>query len=352
MDITFIVPELNPTGGIRVISIYARELKRRGHDVLVIKWKPSIEGVRNRIRHFLKPAQNNARDWYFEDGNIAIQDFGYSRTIDNNRIRNSDVVIATWYHTADAVAKLAPEKGAKFYFMQDYGAPGQPLELLKQTWRYPMHFITISQFLARMIHEEQPQASITLVPNAVDTNIFSSPPRQKQRKPTFGLIYRSLRSKGADVALAAFRALREVRNDCKLLVASHDEVEETLPPGVVSFKGVSDTDLARIYGSCDAWLFPSRAEGFGLPILEAMACRTPVISTPTGAAPELLADAGMLVPVDDPSAMTAAMQSIIAMSEKDWAELSERAYRRAIGWTWTDAVDRFEAALKQGSAAS
>ena len=48
--------------------------------------------------------------------------------------------------------------------------------------------------------------------------------------------------------------------------------------------------IRDIYSKCDAWLFGSRSEGFGLPILEAMACRTPVIGTPAGAAPELLGD--------------------------------------------------------------
>ncbi|MGC8714943.1 MAG: glycosyltransferase [Leptodesmis sp.] len=49
------------------------------------------------------------------------------------------------------------------------------------------------------------------------------------------------------------------------------------------------------YSACDAWLFPSRYEAVGLPILEAMACRTPVIGTPAGIAPEMLSDgAGIL----------------------------------------------------------
>ena len=62
------------------------------------------------------------------------------------------------------------------------------------------------------------------------------------------------------------------------------------------------------------WLFGAREEGFELPILEAMACRTPVLGTPAGAALELLVDgAGILVPREDPDAMARAIVEVCQM---------------------------------------
>jgi glycosyltransferase involved in cell wall biosynthesis len=84
--------------------------------------------------------------------------------------------------------------------------------------------------------------------------------------------------------------------------------------------------LKEIYSQCDAWLFGTRIEGYGLPILEAMACRTPVIGTPAGAAPELLVDgAGVLVKPEDPEDMARAIEHICSLSDSDWRVMSDAA---------------------------
>jgi glycosyltransferase involved in cell wall biosynthesis len=104
--------------------------------------------------------------------------------------------------------------------------------------------------------------------------------------------------------------------------------------------------IKDVYSRCDAWLVGSRSEGFGLPILEAMACRTPVIATPTGAAPELTAPGGgVLVPIDDPAAMAKEIQRIIGLSEEQWICMSNIAFETATKYTWDDATNLFEAAL-------
>jgi glycosyltransferase involved in cell wall biosynthesis len=85
-----------------------------------------------------------------------------------------------------------------------------------------------------------------------------------------------------------------------------------------------------------------------LPILEAMACRTPVIGTPAGAAPDLLSQGGgIMVPMEDPHAMAQAIVDVCRMKEEEWKALSDRALETVTGYTWEDATDRFEAALRQ-----
>ena len=96
------------------------------------------------------------------------------------------------------------------------------------------------------------------------------------------------------------------------------------------------------------WLFSSRSEGFGLPLLEAMACRTPVIATPAGAAPEVCAGGGgILVPIDDPADMARAIERVAGLPEAAWREMSDKAHATASRYTWDDATDRFEAALNR-----
>jgi glycosyltransferase involved in cell wall biosynthesis len=101
------------------------------------------------------------------------------------------------------------------------------------------------------------------------------------------------------------------------------------------------------YSKCDAWLLASRSEGFGLPIIEAMACRTPVISTPVGAAPEILGDGtGILVRPEDPEEMAKAIEYMCQLPNSKWQAMSEAAYAKVNNYTWEDATDHFEAALK------
>ncbi len=106
--------------------------------------------------------------------------------------------------------------------------------------------------------------------------------------------------------------------------------------------------LKTIYAQCDAWLFGSRVEGFGLPILEAMACRTPVIATPAGAAPELIAQGGgILVPPESPQAMADAIITLCQMAQRDWLNLSAQAYACALNYDVNQACRQFESVLKQ-----
>jgi glycosyltransferase involved in cell wall biosynthesis len=120
-----------------------------------------------------------------------------------------------------------------------------------------------------------------------------------------------------------------------------------LPPRAEFHFRPPQSRLRELYAECDAWLFSSQTEGFGLPILEAMACRTPVIATPAGAAPELLADGGgILVNPEDPEDMARAIERIITLSESDWSRLSDLAFSTASRHNWDDSTDRFEAALQ------
>ena len=164
-----------------------------------------------------------------------------------------------------------------------------------------------------------------------------------------GLMYSTKQYKGCDLCLEAFDIARRRVRGLELVAFGVRDEPAVLPlPSGAKFTAQPDQAiLPGLYASCDAWLFGSRSEGFGLPLLEAMACRTPVIATPVGAAPDLLAGGGgVLVRPEDPPNMADAIQRIVSMNDNDWRVLSEQARRIASGYTWNDAADRFEAALE------
>src|SRR5690606_36698369 len=102
-------------------------------------------------------------------------------------------------------------------------------------------------------------------------------------------------------------------------------------------------EIAVLYACYDAYLFGRRCVGFGRPILEAMACRTPVIGTPTGAAPELIAEGGgFLVNMEDPESMAESMIELATMPPERWRELSDASWATAQRHSWENATDQVE----------
>jgi glycosyltransferase involved in cell wall biosynthesis len=274
------------------------------------------------------------------------------RPIVDRDVPDADVVIATWWETAEWVNKLSPSKGAKAYFIQDFGAhDGQPMEKLIETWKMPMHGIVISKYIEDLEKEHAGDANeMSYVPNSVDLEQFRSPPRGKQPKPIVGTMYSQSHFKGCDIAIEAVEIAQKTLPDLELhgFGANVPNMDMHWPDWLQFRRRVPDNELKDIYAGCDAWLFPPRKEGYGLPVLEAMACRTPVIATPAGAAPELISakGGGILVPHEDPSAMAEAIVKICSLADNDWRRISDAAYATVTGYTWEDATARFEAALR------
>ena len=108
-------------------------------------------------------------------------------------------------------------------------------------------------------------------------------------------------------------------------------------PGRVGF--VPDDELARLYRGARCLVFPSRYEGFGIPILEAMACGTPVVTSVGGALEETAGGAAVLV---DPLDATAIAEGI-AEAGRRRDELRAAGFERARQFTWARAADEVEA---------
>ncbi len=101
----------------------------------------------------------------------------------------------------------------------------------------------------------------------------------------------------------------------------------------------SDEGLATLIRGARCLVYPSLYEGFGLPILEAMACGTPVVTSRGGATEEVAGGAAVLVDANDP----AAVADGIAEAEARRDELVRAGLVRASGFTWAAAADRVEA---------
>ncbi len=110
--------------------------------------------------------------------------------------------------------------------------------------------------------------------------------------------------------------------------------------GRIHFTGwVSDDELRHFYGACDAFVFPSFYEGFGLPILEAMACGRAVACSNTSAMPEVANAAALLFDPHRPSEITRALRDLLLDSELR-ARTERLGSQRAAGFTWSRAAQK------------
>ncbi len=102
----------------------------------------------------------------------------------------------------------------------------------------------------------------------------------------------------------------------------------------ITFTGfVTDDELAEAYRTADLLTHPSRYEGFGLQLVEAMAAGTPVLCTDGGSQPEVAGDAAVVVPADDAAAFADAAVSILRSPERQ-EELRRLGHARAVRFSW------------------
>ena len=102
---------------------------------------------------------------------------------------------------------------------------------------------------------------------------------------------------------------------------------------IVTTGYVDDADLAPLYTGTLGFLYLSRYEGFGLPPLEAMQCGTPTVTANTSSLPEVVGNAGFLLPPDDQDLLCQTMLDFVRRPGMR-PELAERSLRRAAGFSW------------------
>jgi glycosyltransferase involved in cell wall biosynthesis len=157
--------------------------------------------------------------------------------------------------------------------------------------------------------------------------------------------------KGLDVLLAAL-ALPEAPALPLLCVGQPgwggldlDEMAAGLPPGRVRALGrVPDADLAVLLDRATALVVPSRAEGFGLPLLEAMAAGTPVVTSDAAALVEVGAGAARVSPLE-PAALAVALREV-ADDRALRARMSDAGRARAAAFSWDAAAGSLWSALR------
>ncbi len=225
------------------------------------------------------------------------------------------------------------------------------LAMQKRVSRRLAHIITVSNCSKQDISRAfriSPQR-FRVVPNGINTDFFY-PLKDVQRAHNRLLVTNSADTpmKGLNYLLEAVASIRNEREIRVLVIGQpkkdgviEQRVRELALGNIVTFAGrIEQKDFARHYAETTMAVIPSLYEGFGMPAGEAMACGVPVISTSGGALPEVVGDAGILVPPADSNALRQAIVALLDDPERR-RRMGEAGLERVMNLlTWRHAAEK------------
>jgi glycosyltransferase involved in cell wall biosynthesis len=233
--------------------------------------------------------------------------------------------------------------------------------LIRRSAKRARFVLTVSEFSRRAIleHYRLPAERVVVTADAVDPDRFrpmEPGPELDAVKSCYTLdapfilnVGRLEPRKNLERLIRAFERIRQsVDKGLQLVLVGKEDFRfetirrqaVTLPPGAVRFLGpVPDEDLPGIYNLASLLAYPSLVEGFGMPVLEAMACGTPVVSSPRGALPEVGGDAVVWVEPEDEQSIASGIERALSDSEER-SRLRRDGLERARGFRWEGTAKR------------
>ncbi|MCS7223090.1 MAG: glycosyltransferase family 4 protein [Armatimonadetes bacterium] len=228
------------------------------------------------------------------------------------------------------------------------------ISALTLLWSKKAHqVLTFSQWVRHQVHYRLsiPLEKITVTPLAPAPFFVPTPKeRQDQVRARYGLSFPYVLfvgtlqpRKNMPVLVRAFKKIsRSFPNHRLVLCGERGWQSEPvfrliwdlgLREKVVHLTEVPDEDLPPLISGADLFAFPSLAEGFGLPPLEAMACGTAVLCSDAPALPEVIGDGAILLPCDDEDAWAQALNDLLS-NPQDRQFWAQKGLERARAFTW------------------
>ncbi len=337
---------LNATGGDRVILSLANGLAERGHTVYVVNLgaDPVPYRISPKVRITQVPFNEGKKDFL----NFVVR----GMTELANHLPDSDIYLANWVFTVfPCIAKRG--RGKTIFFSQAdeaYMFRDRSLRVLNGL-SYGAHFLRIpvvvpSDSLWRIVKKRFDNEA-AVIPPCVDTSIFK--PGALRRSAVLKLLFVGdieSENKGLRILLSACGKLKNIRFELHVATQRNITPKDIAPQAkfpIIVHKPKDDEALARIYRASDIFFHLSKKEGFGLTLLEAMACGCVSIVTDSGGVNDFAVHKKNCVFVKrDSGSVLKAICSVYAEVRHLKRTLGKNAVLTAARYTEKEMTDRFE----------
>ncbi|MBM3166310.1 MAG: glycosyltransferase family 4 protein [Chloroflexi bacterium] len=347
--------DLYTMSSVRRLFINPRKLDSRPD---VVEWLGTMTGYFSEPLAFGMRAYNLLR--YSQQKYDVIHD---NQTMSYGVLKLRELgypVVETIHHPVTIDRDLAMKSASlknKLGYMRWYSFVDMQMKVARQL----SHVITVSEMAKEHIADvfKIPPERLHVIYNGIDTAEFSPSDKvTRLENRLLAVISRDTAVKGLKYLLEALAILHQKHNLELVVVGSTmgDGVTEKRIHNLgldhhVSFTDQIDTqELVNQYRQATITVVPSIYEGFGLPAAEAMACGSPVVCTTAGALPEVVGDAGVMVPPADVKALANAIESLMENPDRrnNLAHMGRQRIAEKFNWqttakqtlaTYTEAIE-------------
>jgi glycosyltransferase involved in cell wall biosynthesis len=343
LKINFILPFKSLNGGVKVVLEYANQLTELGHKVTVtyplfpyffgekkISLKDRWWQLRGLIANLVR---GNKVKWFDLKANLKRVPW-----ISEHFVPDCDIVVATAWRTAYSVAKLSKIKGKKIYFIQGYEVWNGSREKVHNSYQLPLTKIIVSNKLKQRIEQIVGQENIYVVSNGINWKKFYNEKKEFNNPPKILLMNHRLKFKGTKDAINAISQVRQKYPNIKVTMFGTSKARGFPDYIEYHFKPIGEM-LRQIYSTSDIFVFASWSEGFGLPPMEAMACKCAVVASNVGGIPDYTIP-GKTALIFEPQDIRAMANHIIYLLENpdELKRISFAGYEQIKSFTWDRAA--------------
>ncbi|MGD0980781.1 MAG: glycosyltransferase family 4 protein, partial [Solirubrobacteraceae bacterium] len=308
-------------GGHRDVFEHLNRLAARGHNVALY-------------------TLDSSPDWF--ELRVPVRSFsGYDELVGELEPLAA-IKVATWWNTAAPVWLAGVRNGIRAYLVQDIETSYYPHHervraAVLASYQHEFAYVTISGWNRDRLADLG--LSAELVAPGVDLEMFRPRPGVRRREDSLLALGRTLPLKNFPLTLAAWHALGAQRPELRLFGIEPELANE---PGISYERGPSDDRVAELFCEASVFVQTSTHEGFCLPVLEAMACGTPVVCTDADGNRDFCVDGvNCLMVAPRADAVAGAIASLLADVELR-ERLAQAGLETAARYAWESQVDALE----------